>query len=139
MLVIGPVSENDDAIVGPGLAVSEFEHFRLDVYRVSVKQRLGKPHLVPAEIGDCRADRSVADRDAHHERKRKTAIDDRLSEFAVFHVFGVKMQWRRVVSQRTEPDVVRLRNGAPDAVPESLTDREFLEIQSWHAFSSVAG
>ena len=35
--------------------------------------------------------------------------------------------------QRAEPDIVCFGNRPPNAVLKSLTEREFFEIQSWHA------
>jgi hypothetical protein len=43
------------------------------------------------------------------------------------------MQRRRIMRQRTEPDIVCFGNRSGNAVLKSLTDREFFEIQSWHA------
>jgi hypothetical protein len=55
----------------------------------------------------------------------------------VFHVFGIEVKRRRIMRQCAEPDVVRLGDCPRNAVLEGLADREFFEVQSGHACSSV--
>src|SRR4051812_37242957 len=66
-LVGGGVVEFDDAGVGPRLALAHAQHGSAHLERVAVEHRLGELHVGHAEIGDCRADRGVVDRDADHQ------------------------------------------------------------------------
>jgi len=98
-----------------------------------VKQWFGKPYFVPAKICDGRTNGGITDGDTDHEPEREAAVDNALAELGVFHIFGIEMQRRRIMRQRAEPDIVCFGDGPGNAVLKSLADREFFEIQSWHA------
>ena len=128
--------EDDDALTGPGLALAHLQHFRFDPHGVAVEQRLGKAHLVPAEVGDGGAQHGVADRDAHHQGQREAAIDQALAELGLAAaVLLIEMQVGGVVRHGAEPDVVGFADRAADRVLEELTDMELIVIQTGHAFS----
>src|SRR6188508_1111183 len=56
-LVEGAVLEFDDAAIRPRLRFAHADHFRFDMHRIAVKQRVREGRLGHAEIGDCRAQR----------------------------------------------------------------------------------
>lgn len=132
MLIERAMFEDDDAIVGAGFTVPELQHLRLDPNRVAVEQWFRELHLVPAKIGHGGADRRVIDGDTDHEGQGQAAVHQPLAEFRAFAEFLVDMQRLRVVRQRTEPDIVRLRDGATDGMVKGLTYRELFKIQSSH-------
>jgi hypothetical protein len=99
-----------------------------------VKQRLWKTNLVPAQVCDGRSDRRIAYRDTDHESQCQAAVHYWLSELGRFAIFGIDMQWRRIVCQRTEPHVIGLCDRSPDRVPENLADRKFFEKVTGHRF-----
>ena len=51
MLVKATVLKNHDAVMRSGFAVTQFHDLGFDMHRVAMKQRCGKPHFVPAQIG----------------------------------------------------------------------------------------
>jgi len=102
-----------------------------------MKQRMGEADFVPAEICDGGADGCIANGYANHEAQGKTAVDQWSAKFALLHVFSVKVQWRRVVRYRTEPDIVGFGNRPGDAMLKGLPDLEFFEIVSRHFAASV--
>ena len=133
MLIIRAVLEHDDAIVGTRAAVAQLRDLRLDVHRITVEQGLGETHDVPAKVGDRRAERRVADRDSDHETEREGAVDDALAELGLRPaVLLIEVQGGGIVREGREKNIVGLRNGAADGVPEKHAEGEFFEIQSGH-------
>jgi hypothetical protein len=114
------------------LARPQFEHGRLGADRVAGEHRLGKAHVLPAEIADGGAERRIADRKPDHEAQGEDAVDQWLSEFGRLGVLVVDVKRGRIVGERREQDVVHVGDGAPHLVDETLADEEFLEIEPGH-------
>jgi len=100
VLVETSVDESHNSPVGLAAAFAHFDDFGLHVNGVAMKQRLWKSHLVPTEIGDRGPLRGISNRNSHHHAQSQATVDEPLSELRSFHVFGVEMEWRRIVSHR---------------------------------------
>jgi len=136
VLVETPVDECHDTPIGLAAAFAHFDDFGLHVNSVAMKQRLWKSHLVPTEIGDRRPLRGISNRNSHHHAQSQTAVDEPLSELRRFHVFGIEMERRRIVSHRREKDIVRLGDRAVHWMIENHSHFEFLEIKTCHRGTS---
>src|SRR4030095_7805258 len=135
-LVVATMGEHDDAGVGTRFAFAHFDDFALDMNRIAVKHRLGKAHLVPAQIGDRGAQGGVADGEAHDQAQRERAVDDALLELGVLAaVLLVQMQRRGIHRQRAEEYVVGLGDRPANGVRETVPYGQLLEIDAWHAVS----
>ncbi|MCY1555656.1 hypothetical protein D9M68_923350 [compost metagenome] len=98
-----------------------------------MEQRLGKTHLVPAEVGDGGAQGGVAHRDTDHQPQGEGAVDQALTVLGVLTaILLVQVQLRRVMGDCAEPDVVAFGDGAADGVLEHLPHLQFVEIKTGH-------
>ena len=135
MLIERAVLENHNSIVGPRLRILQLKHLGFNSYGVTVEQRLWKSHIVPSQIGNRRADRCIADRYADHEAQGQTTVNQGFAKLRCFAVFRIDMQRRRIMRQRTEPNIVGLNDCPANRVIERLTYSELLEIQTCHRVS----
>src|SRR5205085_12392137 len=55
-----------------------------DLNGIAVKQGFWEAHFVPAKVGDSRPERGVTYRNAHHQAKRESAVNDPLPELRMF-------------------------------------------------------
>src|SRR5271168_968701 len=131
-LVEAAMLEYDDALGRAGLALAQSEDpgFRPD--RVAREHRLGKGHLLEAEIADRRSQRRILHGEADDEPQREDGIDQRTAELGGLGVFMIDVDRRRIVGQGGEQDVVHVRHRTADFVNEGLPDLELLKIFAGH-------
>ena len=135
MLIEGTVRENHNSVVRSRLRVLQLQHLGFNSDGVTVEQRLWKSHVVPSQIGYRRADRCIADRYANHEAQGQATVNQRFAKLRRFAVFRIDMQWRRIVRQCAEPNIVGFSDRPVNRVIECLTYGELFEIQTWHRVS----
>src|SRR5271155_5295296 len=124
--------ERHDALGRPRLALAQGEHLGFRPDGVAGQHRLGKGHLLEAEIADRRSQRRILHGEADDEAQREYGIDQRAAELGGLGVFMIDVDRRRIVGQGGEQDVVHVRNRASDFMNEGLPDLELLEIFAGH-------
>jgi len=100
VLVETPVDESHNSPVGLAAAFAHFDDFGLHVNGVAMKQRLWKSHLVQPRLAivvPCVV--SPIEIPTIMLKVRHT-VDEPLSELRSFHVLGIEMERRRIVSHR---------------------------------------
>ena len=132
VLVVATVLKCHYAVMGSFLAVTQFKHLGFDMNRVAVEQRLGKTHLVPAQIGHGGAQGGVSHGHADDQPQREHTVDDALAKFRmVLTIVFVQMKCGGIVGECRKQHVIHLGHGAPYGVLKHLTDKKFFKIQGY--------
>ena len=98
-----------------------------------MKQGLGKPYLIPSQVGHRGAKGGVAHGHTHNQSQGKNAVDNALTKFGmVFAILLVKVQGCGFVGKGGEHDVVHFAHRAANRMLKNLPYIKRFEIQTGH-------
>jgi hypothetical protein len=126
------VDPGDNPGIGARFAGAQFLHLAHRAQGVADEHRLGRHHLVEAEIGDQRAERRIAHRQADQQAEGEGRVDQNLPVTARLGRLDVQMQRLRIVGHDRKQQVVGLGHGAADLVLDPLTDDPLVEELARH-------
>ena len=129
---LGPIllepgrADGNDAYVPARSRRASLQHLGARVNSVALEDRVGQPHLVPAQVrhhvlGD------VGHALARHQCQGEATVHQGFSELGLRGVVVVEVDRRRVLRQQREPDVVGRRDRPAERVLVDVSHREILE------------
>ena len=98
-LIDQAMRESDYSRAGARLAGLQFHDFGFRAQRITDEHGLWHQQLVIAKIGDQRAERRVADRQANHQGEGEGAVDEDLAELTRLYRLQIDVQRLRVAAR----------------------------------------
>src|SRR5919108_479081 len=124
-LVHAAAAHRDDADAGVRAGLPLVGDLALGPERIAREDRVRELDVGPGEVGRGVLTR-VRDGHAGHEREGERRVHQWAAEPRPLREGDVEMDLVRVHRQAREPDVVRLRDRAPEATPEDVADVDVL-------------